>query len=240
MYLSTASKWYLIISHPTPSQSSPYNLTHSKVNPCGRLYSVTCVNVSHMHWCKSCTAHGRLLDTPWLCYMYAGRLYPLLGSSKSEQSAHKHVICGLFFLSRRHEREDHGLHLPTVFGFQLMVGATKAWRGFLWTSWHQPRPTKQDGWGILESAVYMKSVKKKKKDRNKERKNKAGAAVVCEDTWLQPWNCLLPCNIAAGQWAGTPAKMKSIFVYVPASADHCPLAVNELTLCFNQTEAIWM
>lgn len=59
-------------------------------------------------------------------------------------------------------------------------------------------------------------------------------AVAYEGTWLQPWNCLLLCNAAASQWAGNPAKMKSVFVSGTASTDGCPLAVNELTLCFNQ------
>lgn len=74
--------------------------------------------------------------------------------------------------------------------------------------------------------LYEASKKIKDKTRH--------ATVVYEDTWLQPWNCLLLCNVAAGQWAGNPAKMKSVIVSGTASMDQCPLAVNELTLCFNQ------
>lgn len=80
--------------------------------------------------------------------------------------------------------------------------------------------------------LYEVSEKRKDKTRH--------ATVVYEDTWLEPWNCLLLCNVAAGQWAGNPAKMKSVIVSGTASMDQCPLAVNELTLCFNQNWAIWM
>lgn len=36
------------------------------------------------------------------------------------------------------------------------------------------------------------------------------------------------------QWAGIPAKTKSVFLSETASMDQCPLAVTELTLCSNQ------
>lgn len=100
----------------------------------------------------------------------------------------------------------------------------KPWQGFLRTSWHPPRPPKHDGW---ESWVAWTTWGQKKKKRS-------WAADVYEKTWLPPWNCLLLRNTAASQWTGNPAKMKSVFVSETASVDRCPLAVNELTLCFNQ------
>lgn len=63
--------------------------------------------------------------------------------------------------------------------------------------------------------LYEVSEKRKDKTRH--------ATVVYEDTWLEPWNCLLLCNVAAGQWAGNPAKMKSVIVSGTASMDQCPL-----------------
>lgn len=190
--------------------SNPFTIfSHSRVNPCGSLYSVTCVN-----WCQSCTAHGRLLDTRWLCYMYAGRLYPLLGSNKSEWSAHRHVVC-VIFLSGRHEREDHGLHLPTVFRIQLLVGATEAWRGFLWTSWHQPRPTKQDGWRILESMVYMKSVLKKKIGTKKERIKPGLLLSVRTLGCSHGIVCCLVISLQASGQGLLPRRSQSLYMYRP-------------------------
>lgn len=170
----------------------------------------------------------------WYCRTDAEQLHPLFGSNNLIDG---HAVMSLvLFLSGRHEREDCWLHLPT-----LLLCYSNWWlelwsrdRAFSERQWHQPRPAKQDGWESWRAWLIWGRLKKKKKEE------RSWAAVVCEDTWLQTWNCLLPCNIAASQWAGNPAKMKSMFVYGTASTDHCPLAVNELTLCFNQTEAIWM
>lgn len=84
-----------------------------------------------------------------------------------------------------------------------------------------------------ECGLYEVSVKKKKR-KEKGGREISRAAADCEDTWLQPWNCLLLCNTATSQWAGNAAKMKSVFVSAAASMGHCPLAVNELTLYLSQ------
>lgn len=97
-------------------------------------------------------------------------------------------------------------------------------------TWHPPRPPKHDGWQCWRVWITWGQLGEKKPKKKKRHQ----APVFCEDTWLQPWNCLLLCNTAADQRAGNPAKMKSVFVSETASTDHCPLTVNELTLCFNQ------
>lgn len=187
--------------------------------------SLACINESYTRWCKSWITHWERLYVGWLCLgvsmgpsvlLQVQCIYNLTEGQNS-------VISLVLFSSGSCEGKIAELHLPTLLLFKLIAEAVKPSWGFLSTSWHPPRAPKHDGWESWRAWIFRGQWEKKLGCCCLLRTLGCSRRIVC---------CF--CNTAAGQWAGNPAKMKSVFVSGTASTDHCPLAVNELTLCFNQ------